>query len=55
MLLNRVFIGMFLISLLLAIFKLLFWGDVTIFANMVESLFGAAETGFELALYLTSQ
>lgn len=53
MLLNRVFIGMFLISLLLALFKLLFWGDVTIFANMVESLFGAAETGFELALYLT--
>ncbi len=53
MLLNRVFIGMFLISLLLAAFKLVFWGDVTIFATMVESLFGAASTGFELALYLT--
>lgn len=53
MLLNRVFIGMFLISMVVGLCKLLFWGDVNIFSQMVEGLFSAASTGFELALYLT--
>lgn len=53
MLLNRVFIGMFLVSLLVAAFKLLFWGELNIFSDLVDSLFSAASTGFELALYLT--
>ncbi len=33
--------------------KLLFWGDLNIFKVMVDSLFGAAKTGFELAIFLT--
>ncbi len=53
MLLNRFFIGMFLVSILIGFSKLIFWGDVNIFSQMVEGLFGAASTGFELALYLT--
>lgn len=53
MLLNRVFIGMFLLAVVIGLSKLFFWGDITIFGKMVESLFGAAKTGFELAIYLT--
>lgn len=53
MLLNRFFIGMFLISILIGFSKLMFWGDVNIFAQMVEALFEAASSGFTMALYLT--
>lgn len=53
MLLNRVFIWMFLIAMVLGATKLIFWGDVTIFETMVRALFDAAKTGFELAIYLT--
>lgn len=53
MLLNRFFIGMFLIAMIVGLSKLIFWGDLNIFAQMVEGLFGAASTGFELALFLT--
>jgi spore maturation protein SpmA len=53
MLLNRVFIGMFLIAMAMGLGKLIFWQDTEIFKIMVESLFDAAKTGFELALYLT--
>lgn len=53
MLLNRIFIGMFFSAILLGLFKLIFWGDITVFATMVESLFSSASTGFELSLYLT--
>lgn len=53
MLLNRIFIGMFLIPFVVALCKLAFWGDVNIFENMVNSLFEAAKTGFELSLFLT--
>lgn len=53
MLLNRFFVGMFLVSILIGFSKLIFWGDVNIFSQMVEGLFGAASSGFELALYLT--
>lgn len=53
MLLNRVFIWMFLIAMILGLSKLIFWGDINIFENMVRALFDAAKTGFELAIYLT--
>lgn len=53
MLLNRIFIAMFLIPFVVALSKLLFWGDVDIFSNMVNSLFEAAKSGFELSLFLT--
>lgn len=53
MLLNRIFIGMFLLGFAMAAGKLLFWGDLAIFKNMVDSLFAAAKTGFELAIFLT--
>jgi spore maturation protein SpmA len=53
MLLNRIFIGMFLIGFGVATAKLFFWGDMEIFKSIVDSLFSASKLGFELALYLT--
>jgi len=53
MLLNRIFIGMFVIPFIVGLCKLIFWHDVNIFDNMVKALFEAAKSGFELSLYLT--
>ncbi len=53
MILNRIWIGMFLISTVVALCKLLFWNDTFIFEEMVQSLFNSAETGFTIALNLT--
>lgn len=53
MLLNRIFIGMFLVPFVVAICKWLFWSDIGIFETMVNSLFTASKSGFELALFLT--
>jgi len=33
--------------------KLIFWQDLMIFQKMIDSLFEASKTGFEIALYLT--
>jgi spore maturation protein SpmA len=53
MLLNRIWIGMFVISMVVALSKLLFWQDMDIFKELVDSLFSAADTGFTLSLSLT--
>ena len=53
MLLNRIWIGMFLIALVTGLSKLIFWHDLTIFEKMVSSLFDAAKSGFEISLYFT--
>ncbi len=53
MLLNRIWIGMFLIALVTGLSKLIFWHDMTIFEKMVSSLFDAAKSGFEISLYFT--
>ena len=53
MLLNRLWIGMFLVSLVVGIFKLFFLGETMIFKEIVDSLFDTAKLGFEIALYLT--
>lgn len=53
MLLNRIFIAMFLIGFSMAAGKLLFYEDVNIFKQMVDALFDSAKSGFELALFLT--
>lgn len=53
MLLNRLWIGMFLVSLVVGIFKLFFFGETLIFKEIVDSLFDTAKLGFEIALYLT--
>ncbi len=53
MLLNRLWIGMFVIAFLVGISKLIFWGDTYIFKEMFDALTDSAKTGFEIALYLT--
>ena len=53
MVLNRIWIAMFLISGIVAFSKLIFWQDYFIFDEMVKSLFDSAETGFNVALGLT--
>ena len=53
MILNRIWIGMFIISMIVGIIKLFFWQDLDIFKNLIDSLFQAAETGFTISLALT--
>ena len=53
MLLNRIFIAMFIIPFVVALCKLIFWADFDIFEVMVKSLFDAAKGGFEICLFLT--
>ena len=53
MLLNRIWIGMFLIAIIVGASKLIFWHDINIMKSMIDSLSSSAKTGFELSLYLT--
>lgn len=53
MILNRIWIGMFLIAGIVSFSKLTFWHDTSIFKKLVDSLFGSAETGFTLAIGMT--
>lgn len=53
MLLNRIFIGMFLIAMSMGLGKLIFWHDLKIFESMMNALFDAAKNGFEISLFLT--
>ena len=52
MLLNRLWIGMFLIAMATGFLRLV-GGDMEIFKTMMTDLFDAAKTAFEIALYLT--
>ncbi len=53
MLLNRLWIGLFLIALVTALVKLIGFGDTQIFQSIVDAMFVSAKTAFEIALYLT--
>ena len=53
MILNRIWIGMFIIAMVVALSKLIFWQDMNIFQNIVDALFNAANTGFTMSLGLT--
>ena len=53
MVLNRIWIGMFLVSGVVALCKLIFWQDTFIFDDMVKSLFDSSVVGFEVAIGLT--
>lgn len=51
MLLNYIWIGFFVIGFIVAIIQVCM-GDTEVFARMVDSLFGSAQTGFEISLGL---
>lgn len=53
MLLNYIFIGFFLISLIVALIRLIFFGDITVFDQMVQASFDQSKNAFEIAIALT--
>ena len=53
MVLNYIWIGFFLIAFVIAVVKLLFWGDYDVFPAMMDSTFSSSKTAFEISLGLT--
>ena len=53
MVLNYIWIGFFLIAFLIAMVKLLFFGDFDVFPAMMDSTFSSSKTAFEISLGLT--
>ena len=53
MALNYIWIGFFLIAFVVALAKVLFLGDTTVFNAIVQSTFDSAETAFKLSIGLT--
>ncbi|MDP3469990.1 MAG: nucleoside recognition domain-containing protein [Daejeonella sp.] len=52
MALNYIWIGFFVIAFLVALVKLIFFGDTAIFNNVVNGMFDSAKTGAEISLGL---
>ncbi len=44
---------MFLIAIVVVAAKMIFWQDIAVMKDMIDSLSSSAKTGFELSLYLT--
>ena len=53
MVLNYIWVGFFLIAFVVALFKLVFMGDVTVFPDMFNKTLEMAQVGFEISLGLT--
>ena len=53
MVLNRIWIGMFLIAIVMGFSKLIFWQDTAILQKMMDGLFEASKNGFELSIFMT--
>ena len=53
MVLNYIWIGFFLIAFVVALIKLIFLGDTSVFSAMINSTFEMSKTGFEISLGLT--
>lgn len=53
MALNYIWFGFFLIAFIVALIKLVFFQDMTVFPALMNSTFSSAKTGFEISLYLT--
>lgn len=53
MALNYLWIFFFLIAFVVGLIKLIFFGDMEVFPNMVNSTFEMAKTGFDISLGLT--
>ncbi len=52
MALNYIWIGFFLIAFIVALVKLIFFGETAIFSNVVTGMFDSAKTGAEISLGL---
>ncbi|MBR3433429.1 MAG: hypothetical protein IKH05_07815 [Bacteroidaceae bacterium] len=53
MVLNYIWVGFFLIAFVIAVVKLLFWGDFEVFPAMMDATFSSSKTAFEISLGLT--
>ena len=53
MVLNRIWIGMILVAIIVTLSKLIFWQDWHVMKDMIDALSNSATLGFELSLYLT--
>ena len=53
MVLNYIWIFFFLIAFVIGLIRLVFFGDLDVFPNMMDSTFDMAKVGFELSLGLT--
>ena len=53
MALSYIWVGFFLVALVLGLVRLVFFGDTAIFTNIVNSTFDMSKTAFEIALGLT--
>lgn len=53
MVLNRVWIGMFIVAIVMGFSKLIFWQDTWILKHMMDDLFEAAKTAFEISIFMT--
>lgn len=53
MALNYIFIAFFLVAFVVALMRLLFFGDTTVFSSLIDATFNSAKKGFEISLGLT--
>ena len=53
MVLNYIWIGFFVIAFVVALVKLIFFGDASVFPEIMNGTFENAKLGFELSLGLT--
>lgn len=53
MVLNYIWVGFFLVAFIVGLIKLIFFNDLTVIPNMMQSTFSNAKTGFELSIGLT--
>ena len=53
MILNYIWLSFFLIAFIVALIKLIFFGDTQVFTSLVKAIFDTSDTGFRIALFLT--
>lgn len=53
MVLNYLWVTFFLVALVTALVRLIFWGDMEVFPAIMDSTFSSAKTAFEISLGLT--
>ena len=53
MVLNWIWVAFFIVAFVIALVKLVFWGDFEVFPAMMDSTFASSKTAFEISLGLT--
>ena len=53
MALNYLWIAFFIVAFVVGLVRLIFFGDVEVFPEMMKATFDSAKTGFEISLGLT--